>query len=211
MGLITINLGKSASQASKRKRGNLYGETKKNYTFTFSYAEQFLHAYFLTKREIWVMKLEGSFCGHVWICTFMGKVAAILWMNSVWKFPGEESVLLLHVFTWKLYNSQGPNDRFHILHILEVLEESEKAWGTVSSEGGSHPLGCVGCGEETWWIGINCGKLITERGILANLRDHHLLWIHIPNLRVTWCWELEQQVYSCQNVRPLQWVAYFLR
>jgi hypothetical protein len=30
-------------------------------------------------------------------------------------------------------------------------------------------------------------SLIVERGTLANLRDHHLLWIRSPNLGVTCC------------------------
>jgi hypothetical protein len=45
------------------------------------------------------------------------------------------------------------------------IEGSGKAQGTMSSEGGSHSLGCAGCGEEsrTWVWATKCGAWTTKR------------------------------------------------
>jgi hypothetical protein len=36
-------------------------------------------------------------------------------------------------------------------------------------------------GKRAGGLELGVGKLIIERGKLANLRDHRLLWIHSPN------------------------------
>jgi hypothetical protein len=69
----------------------------------------------------------------------------------------------------------------------------------VSSEGGSHPLGSIDCGEEISWTGIIYGKMTIVRGTLSNLRNHCLLWIHNTNSGVNCYRELEKQFYGWEE------------
>jgi hypothetical protein len=48
----------------------------------------------------------------------------------------------IHICSYKI--SEVPTSRFHVQLVMEALEGSVKARGTVSSEGGFHPLGYVG-------------------------------------------------------------------